>query len=140
MESMIFMGYHVQNVMYPAGPIVLAATGGRHHKLTDDDLCLLQRLYECYEIVEVVHGAAAGADKAVDWWAECRQIPRTPFPADWSNGRGGGPARNSKMIKYVKGKPRGVLVALAGNDGTADCLAKGIKAGLMVIDARLGMT
>jgi pantothenate kinase len=51
--------------------------------------------------VEVVSGAARGADKLGERYADLRGYKITRFPADWSNnGRAAGFIRNEEMAGY----------------------------------------
>jgi len=50
------------------------------------------------EITVVISGAARGADRLGELWAECCNIPVEKFPADWNTyGKGAGHRRNREM-------------------------------------------
>jgi hypothetical protein len=48
--------------------------------------------------VEIIHGAAPGADTLVAEVAELYGFDVRAFPADWSRGRRAGPERNLRML------------------------------------------
>lgn len=50
--------------------------------------------------VEIVSGAAVGADKLGEQYAKLKEYRVKQFPADWSLGRKAGPLRNIEMSKY----------------------------------------
>ena len=64
-------------------------------------------------------------------------ITPTPFPANWNtHGTSAGPIRNSEMVNWAvaqRDNQRNVVfIAFPGGSGTADCLRKAKRAGLMI--------
>ena len=96
----------------------------------------------------VVHGdCPSGADRHARLWAESAGVPHEPHPADWSQGRGAGPARNQQMVDL------GADVCLAflapctrdrcrpephWSHGTADCVRRARAAGIPVVEIEEG--
>lgn len=84
----------------------------------------------------VVHGAARGADTIAGEEAAALGFEVRAYPADWSNGRGAGPARNQRMLDAEA--PEAVLAFTrtgAGvplTTGTADMVARALLAGVRV--------
>ncbi len=54
-----------------------------------------------FEVTEVVSGGAQGIDTAGELWANREGLPIKYMPADWSQGRGAGFARNEQMAEYA---------------------------------------
>ena len=53
-------------------------------------------------ITEVVSGAANGADRLGERWAEENNVPLKKFPADWNKyKKAAGPIRNKQMAEYA---------------------------------------
>lgn len=51
-----------------------------------------------FEVTGVVSGHAHGVDKLGEYWASCRAIPVTLFPAEWKkHGKSAGAIRNVTM-------------------------------------------
>lgn len=85
----------------------------------------------------VVHGDAVGADTMADYAAGVLRgagwdITTEVYPADWSQGRGAGIARNQMMVDL------GADVVLAFNhnnsSGTKHCMGAAQAAGLTVLE------
>ena len=92
-------------------------------------LCL-HRLVD--DIVEVVSGGAAGADREGEKWAAGWGLPVKKFPADWKmHGKAAGPIRNREMAQYAD-----AVALFPGGKGTADMFNEATKAGLMIYDFR----
>lgn len=51
----------------------------------------------------IIEGECHGVDAWAREWAIARKVDYLPFPADWSQGNGGGPRRNLKMLQ--EGRP-----------------------------------
>lgn len=65
----------------------------RMHKVLD------QFLEKTNGDLEVVHGAAKGADEIADDWCKANGVTVHPMPANWDKyKRGAGPKRNQEMI------------------------------------------
>ncbi|MCA9695728.1 MAG: DUF2493 domain-containing protein [Myxococcales bacterium] len=94
----------------------------------------LRRVLELTATTCVRHGDAPGADQIANRVARALGLDVDPVPADWSIGRGGGPRRNAAMLRREP-IPE-LVIALPGEDGTADMMAKAADAGLprIVID------
>lgn len=55
-----------------------------------------------HNIIEIVSGTAAGADRFGEQYAEQNNIPLKKMPADWNKyGRSAGPIRNRQMAEYA---------------------------------------
>jgi hypothetical protein len=65
-------------------------------RVLDDVLADCERYW--YERPIVREGEADGADELARKWAEDRGLDVEPFPADWTQGRGAGHARNADMM------------------------------------------
>lgn len=95
------------------------------------DYALLKRkldaIFANQDHVEIVSGAAKGADALGEQYAQERGWPVKRFPADWDLGKRAGPLRNSEMVAYATH-----LVAFPGGKGTADCIKQATDAGLIV--------
>lgn len=77
----------------------------------------------------LMQGGASGADALAVKWAETRGVPVITFPANWRQGKKGGPLRNAFMLS--EGKPD-LVVAFPGGAGTDDMVAKARGAGVTV--------
>ena len=77
----------------------------------------------------LVHGGCrTGADQLADQWARSTGVRVERWPADWSTGRGAGPARNAAM---VASRPALCLAFLAGETpGTTHCANLAERAGI----------
>ena len=88
-------------------------------------------------IVEIIHGAARGADTLAAGWARSRGIPIAAYPADWKrHPRAAGPIRNQQML--AEGRPD-LVVAFAGGAGTADMVRRSRAANVRVIEPHRDM-
>ena len=72
--------------------------------------------------LRVVHGACpTGADAIAHDWATRQGVPVEAHPADWSTGKGAGPARNAAMIATDPDQCHAFIAdASRGATGTAD--------------------
>lgn len=108
--------------------------GGRDFSYTDYLFTKLDSLLQDYSNVTLVAGAARGADKLAERYAEKRNIPIKVFPADWANkGPGAGYARNAEMLKYAQ-EAYAVVVAFWNGEshGTKHMIDLATKAGVDV--------
>lgn len=124
----------------------LVVTGGRRfNNMAIIHIGMMQITEQIGEPIElVIHGDATGADKLADAWAHLQGIPVLRFPAKWSEIHAPGARvrwsrhhgfynvlagmwRNQQMID--EGKPTAYL-AMPGDDGTADMIARCKRAGL----------
>lgn len=82
--------------------------------------------------VEIISGAAKGADTAAIDWAVINLCKFREFPADWKTyGKAAGPIRNQQMLD--EGKPDLVVAFLAPNSrGTKDMIQRAQKANIPV--------
>ena len=77
---------------------------------------MLDMYHHHYDISELIHGGARGADSMAERWAEKRDIPMKVFPAQWDKyGKSAGYVRNKQML--VEGKPI-EIIAFPGGKGT----------------------
>lgn len=88
--------------------------------------------------VEIISGAAKGADTAAVDWAVINWCKFTEFPAKWDlYGRRAGPIRNQQMLD--EGKPDLVVAFLAPDSrGTKDMIKRAQKAGVEVLVVDIG--
>ena len=88
--------------------------------------------------LDVIHGAAKGADKGAALWASLDALIVTAYPAQWrrpdgTTDRGAGPKRNRQMM--AEGRPDAVI-AFPGGAGTADMISVARAAGIEPILVR----
>lgn len=128
--------------------MIFAVTGGRQfgcQKQFDGKLIVnMDERNYIYDVLDGIvgndpfpilyHGdCPTGADRVAKAWAIRRGHEHKPFEAKWeSYGKLAGPMRNQQMIDA---KPV-LLVAFPGGDGTADCVARAMLAGIPVFEAR----
>ncbi|MDA8301927.1 MAG: DUF2493 domain-containing protein [Actinomycetota bacterium] len=78
----------------------------------------------------VMHGGACGADALAGSWAMSHKLPRLVFRAEWERyGRRAGPLRNQRMLDEARPD---LVVAFPGGRGTADMVARALRAGVPV--------
>jgi hypothetical protein len=81
-------------------------------------------------ITHLITGAAPGADRQSQFWAQANDIPFTRFPANWSKwGKAAGPIRNQQMIDM--GHPE-LVIAFPGGKGTQDMIRRAHAANIPV--------
>jgi hypothetical protein len=117
--------------------IVVLVTGGRDNHNEKILWACLDGLHAGVlgPVEWVVQGGARGTDAMADRWAELNHVGRMTFRAEWHvHGPSSGPIRNQQQVDWVASKPKRVCVAQAGGRGTADCVARSIKAGIRVIE------
>ena len=111
-------------------PLRLIIAGGRDYHMTFYDWERLDAIYAKHHITEVVSGAAPGADRDGEIWAESRGIPVRQFPADWkTHGRAAGPIRNAEMAAYAD-----AVALFPGGRGTQSMRREAKKAGITIFD------
>ncbi len=115
---------------------VVLVTGGRDYADAAGVKAALDAILAKHPDIEIMHGAARGADTLGDRWAEWNGCPRHPHPAQWLNEKspGGvdsaaGVRRNQEMVNL---KPD-VVIGFPGKSGTIDCLSRAKKAGLNIL-------
>lgn len=112
--------------------IVVLVCGGREYDDYDRVASVLEEIYQNCGIRLLVHGAASGADRLADEWAESIGLLRKPYPADWLKlGRAAGPIRNQQMLEDSKPD---LVVAFPGKRGTADMVRRAKAAGVKVME------
>lgn len=132
--------------------LVVIGCGGRDIK--DENLIEEAIIASGFEIAQIVHGGARGADKLFEAWAKKNKIKIQPFPADWDdltapdakikerknpwNGEieqynaNAGFSRNSEMAEYAAKSGCGACIAVIGGAGTEDMIKKAKEKGLQV--------
>lgn len=106
--------------------------GGRDFKDTHYLYKTLDAYHKANQIGVVIEGDARGADRMAGYWARKNKIDLLIFPAQWKTyGKAAGPIRNQQMLD--EGKPD-VVIAFAGNTGTADMVERANAAGIEVIE------
>lgn len=81
----------------------------------------------------IIEGGAGGADYLARMWAQGDAIPVHTERADWQRfGKRAGPKRNRAMLRL---KPD-LVIAFAGNEGTADMVAIARHAGIEVLEPK----
>ena len=106
----------------------IMVTGGRRYENSDAVRAELD--YEhAKSPVELIVGDATGADAHARAWAEDRGIKPRVFYAYWrEEGPAAGPLRNQRMVDEAPD----LCLAFPGGKGTADAVARCIKAGIPV--------
>ena len=100
-------------------------TGGRDY----NDMATVWRVLEGLDPDVVVCGGARGADTLAIRWAvrNCKEVQ--VYSAEWDRyGKSAGAIRNQRMVDLGAD----LVVAFPGGCGTADCIKKALKAGLVV--------
>jgi hypothetical protein len=103
--------------------------GGRD--FSDDALLntKLDALHAERPISLLLSGGTRGAGTLAVKWAQQRGITTVVYQADWKLGLKAGPVRNQQMLDL--GKPD-LVVAFPGGRGTADMMARALKAKVQV--------
>lgn len=105
--------------------------GGRDFKDGALVFMVLDTAHAANPIVDLIHGAAPGADALAHEWAYRRRVRMRPFHADWKkHGKAAGPIRNQRMLD--EGRPD-MVIAFPGGRGTADMIERANKAGVPVV-------
>jgi hypothetical protein len=100
--------------------------GSRHF----NDYELLERILNEYEISDIIHGDARGADRLAGQYGNKNEIPVHVFPAQWDlYGKGAGHIRNGQMLR--EGTPELVIAFRGPNSrGTQNMIDQATKAGV----------
>ena len=107
----------------------LIIAGGRHHNLSNEDICELNKIHN---VSCLISGGANGIDADGEAWAQSHNIQIQRFDADWSkHGKLAGPLRNREMAKNAD-----ALAIFSGGKGTASMFLEAKKAGLKIFDFR----
>jgi hypothetical protein len=89
----------------------------------------LDAIHAEFNITELIHGAARGADSLAASWAKSRGIPTRAFPADWNrHGKAAGFRRNEAMLREMPD----AVIAFPGGKGTAHMVMLAANAGVRV--------
>lgn len=114
--------------------LTVVVTGGRDYADAAAVARTLDKVHAVHVISTLVHGAATGADTLAGKWAKSKGVPCKAVPvkpADWeAHGPAAGPKRNQAMLDRFKPD---LLVAFPGGAGTADCVRRARKAGIVVL-------
>lgn len=108
---------------------VVLVCGGRYFSDVARVFAVLSELHSKVSIARIVHGAMSGADLLAERWARVHEIDYAGYPAKWKAlGPQAGPIRNGRMLAaevphYVVGFP--------GGRGTADCVGRARKSGMV---------
>ena len=103
--------------------------GGRYFKPTQADINKIFCLHIEHVFTEIVSGGAPGADAFGEVFADCNNIKKTRFLADWQRyGRGAGPIRNELMAQHAD-----AVILFKGGDGTNNMRLNAQKYGLKVL-------
>jgi hypothetical protein len=78
----------------------------------------------------IVSGGATGADSFAESFARDRLIPITVFPADWSQGKGAGHARNTLIVAKADYMIAFYKSDVASSRGTNDSMRKARAKGI----------
>lgn len=110
--------------------------GGRDYDNKPLMFSILDDLHADHSFGTVIEGEAEGADKFAREWAESRDIPVEPYPANWSEyGKAAGPVRNKQML--TEGYPQMVVAfpktTLLDSVGTKDMVKQAKEAKLPII-------
>lgn len=104
--------------------------GGRAYSKKEILWETLDKVLEKYPDLEVVHGAARGADILAEMWCKEKQVPYIGVPARWTDlGKAAGMIRNKKMLDDYKPDQ---VVAFPGGSGTANMCNLAEKSGVGV--------
>ena len=104
--------------------------GGREYNDLPSLYAEMDKIHAVFEITELIHGAARGADSLAAAWAKSRGVPTRAFPADWNkHGKAAGFRRNETMLR--EGQPDAVI-AFPGGKGTAHMIKLATDAGVRV--------
>jgi len=83
------------------------------------------------DVVEIIHGGCRGVDSIAGEIARQRDIPCREFPANFSYGKIGGPARNQAMVD----EGDALLVFWRPDcQGSIDVMSRAKSAGIEVVD------
>lgn len=109
----------------------LLVCGGRSYSDREKLFWVLDALHAATPVTLVIHGGANGADALAGAWAKERGVTVQVFEADWSNGKSGGPIRNTAMLR--EGKP-GLVVAFPGGAGTRNMISQARSVSVRIVE------
>lgn len=108
--------------------------GGRNFNDTSLVAAALGAVQRKLGIDTVISGAARGADRLGEQWAQANGVPVEQYPAQWDvYGKSAGYRRNEQMLR--EGKPNGVI-AFPGGVGTAHMVRTAKAAGVKVWEVK----
>ena len=109
---------------------MIIVCGGRDFSDRYSLFAALDALHDKRGVTKIAQGQCpTGADAMAVEWAADRGIRCIGFKANWAEfGRKAGPMRNQQMADYGADG----LVAFPGGKGTADMIARALKAGIKV--------
>lgn len=108
----------------------LLICGGRDYDDHEALFDTLDNYHAVKPITVLIHGAARGADRLAQAWADDRGVCCLQYPANWNrDGKSAGPIRNRLML--TDGKPD-FVIAFPGGRGTADMVKQAKAAGIAV--------
>lgn len=117
--------------------VKILVCGGRDYADRERVWRELDALAERFGSLHVIEGGAPGADRHAYDWAmsvgpqKCGRLSH--MPADWrTHGRAAGAIRNAEMLKLDPDR----VLAFPGGKGTADMVAKAVKAGIIVLQVQ----
>lgn len=109
--------------------------GGRDFHDLDLVFMVLDTAHAANPIIDLIHGAAQGADMLAHEWAYQRNVRMHPYRADWkTHGKAAGPLRNQRMLD--EGKPH-LVIAFPGNKGTSDMVRRAMAAKIPVVQVKV---
>lgn len=104
-------------------------SGGRGYCDVGALYAALDDVHRATPITLLVHGGASGADALAAEWARAHRVTTHVFTADWKRHHASaGPIRNQAMVDAGAD----LCLAFAGGRGTADCVRRARKAGILV--------
>ncbi len=110
--------------------------GGRDYDRYELLRIALTTLHNETPITRVVSGAARGADKLGELWAQQNHVKVVRYPADWAqHGRAAGVLRNQHMLNAERVD---LVVACEGGRGTADMIRRAEAQSIPIV--RVGWT
>lgn len=114
--------------------------GGRDHpRFTIVQVLWLDTLLQELPLTELIVGSLTGADGHGKLWADKRGVNCVTFWANWEkHGKGGGPRRNTRMLRYLLLACREAgeephVIAFDGGRGTADMCQRATNAEVPVL-------
>lgn len=113
--------------------VIMIGAGGREFNDVTLFMSVMNPVRHTLNPYMICHGNCTGADKMFGLFAIRYRFSVRSLPAQWQKlGKKAGPIRNQALLD-LRPKPN-VLVAMPGNDGTADMVMRSRMEGLHVID------
>ncbi len=112
----------------------LLVCGDRNYEDSKLLFSILNELHSEHKVIEVIHGAAKGADILGHVWAEEHGIKSTPVYADWKQfGRAAGPIRNNRMLEMQPDLVVAFHKNINDSKGTKNCLEQAEELGIKTL-------